>query len=138
MPLTRVEDGPRQLNMPKVPWTLRHPLSTRLTLEIAVYCAHTRVHETSELGLVGGLVHDLGMFNFGDRIRFLPLVVRNTLKPQKNGRDTYYLLWREDTKLDLLDLTDRRRRVCKSVAKHVGKRGKGETERSWRGTRIQA
>ena len=71
-----MENGPRQLDMPEMSWTLRHPLSTRLTLEIAVYCAHTRVHETSELRLVGGLVHDLGMFNFGDRIRFLVLVVR--------------------------------------------------------------
>ena len=71
MPLTRVEDGPRQLNMPKVPWTLRHPLSTRLTLEIAVYCAHPRIHETTQLGLVGRFVHDLRMVNFGDRVRFL-------------------------------------------------------------------
>lgn len=62
--------------MPKVPWTLRHPLSTRLTLEIAVYRTHVRIHEATNLGFMGGFIHDLWMFNFGDRVRFLPLVVK--------------------------------------------------------------
>ena len=117
-PLTRMEDGPRQLDMRKMPWTLRHPLTTRLALEIAVYCTHPRVHEASQLGFVGGFIHDLGMFNFGDRVRFLPLVVRNALKARKNSKNTHYLLWREDTELDFTHFADWCRRVRELVAKH--------------------
>ena len=121
-----MEDRPRELDVREVSWTLRHPLTTRLTLEISVYCTHSRVHEASQLGFVGGLVHDLGMFNFGDRIRFLPLVVRNALKTRKNGRNTHYLLWREDAELDFTHFADWCRRVRELVAKHGGRQ---ETEK---------
>ena len=107
-----------------MPWTFRHPFSTRLALKITIYCAHPRIHETSQLGFVGGLIHDLGMFNFGDRIRFLPLVVRNALKMFKKHRNTYYLLWREDTKLDLPHFADWCRRVRELVTKHGERQGK--------------
>ena len=117
-PLTRVEDGPRQLDMPEMPWTLRHPFSTRLTLEIAVYCTHSGVHEASNLRFVGRFVHDLWMFNFGDRVRFLPLAVRNAPEVVENNKRTYYLLWREDTKLDLADFADGCRGIRELVAKH--------------------
>ena len=133
LPLTRVEDGLCQLDMPKMPWTLRHPLTTRLTLEIAVYCAHPRIHETTQLGLVGRFVHDLRMFNFGDRVRFLLLVVRNASKGRKSGSKTYYLLWGEDTKLDLSHFADGCRRVCELVTKHGERQERGaEGVKSWR------
>ena len=34
---TRVEHGPRQLNMTEVTWTLGHTLSASLALEIPIY-----------------------------------------------------------------------------------------------------
>ena len=79
-----MENGPRQLDVPEMSWTLRHPLSTRLTLEIAVYRTHVRIHEATNLGFMGGFIHDLWMFNFGDRVRFLPLVVRNASNAHKS------------------------------------------------------
>ena len=127
MPLTRVEDGPRQLNMPKVPWTLRHPLSTRLTLEIAVYGTHSRVHKTSNLRFVGRFVHDLWMFNFGDRVRFLPLAVRNAQEGAESKEKTHYFLWREDTKLDLADFADGCRGIRELVAEHDARQERGES-----------
>ena len=66
LPLTRMENRARQLDMPKMPWTLRHPFSTRLTLEIPVYRSHTRIHEAADLRFVGGLVHNLRVFDFCD------------------------------------------------------------------------
>ena len=127
-PLTRMEHGPCQLDMPKMSWTLRHPFSTCLTLEVAVYCAHARVHETTQLWFVGCLVHNLWMFNFGDGIRFLLLWVRNALNARKRDLKTHYLLWREDSELDLADLADGGRRVRELVAEHGARqeRGRGE------------
>ena len=113
-----MEDGPRQLDMPEMPWTLRHPLSTRLTLEIAVYGTHSRVHKTSNLRFVGRFVHDLWMFNFGDRVRFLPLAVRNAQEGAESKEKTHYFLWREDTKLDLADFADGCRGIRELVAEH--------------------
>lgn len=81
-----MENGLCQLDMPKMSWTLRHPFSTRLTLEIAVYCTHPRIHKTTQLGLVGRFVHDLWMFNFGDRVRFLSLSVRNAWCVRRKSR----------------------------------------------------
>ena len=123
-PLTRMEHGPCQLDMPEMPWTLRHPFSARLTLEIAIYCTHARIHETTQLGFVGGFVHDLWVFNFGDRVRFLSLAIRNALNAGKNQRKTHYLLWREDTKLDLPHFADWCRRVRELVTKHGERQGK--------------
>ena len=62
-----------QFNMSKMTWAFRHALTTSLALEIAINGAHTRIHETTNLRLVSGLVHHLGMFNFGDGVRFLML-----------------------------------------------------------------
>ena len=127
-----MENGPCQLNVPKMARTLRHPLTTRLTLEISVYCTHSRVHEASQLGFVGGLVHDLGMFNFGDRIRFLPLVVRNALKRAEKDISTYYFLRREDSELNLSHFADGCRRVCELVTKHGERQERGRDDvESW-------
>ncbi|KAF8223136.1 hypothetical protein L208DRAFT_559920 [Tricholoma matsutake] len=68
---TRMEDRSCQLNMTKMARTLRHPFTTSLTLEIPVNGAHPRIHESAQLGLVGGFVHDFWMFNFGDGVSFL-------------------------------------------------------------------
>lgn len=60
-----------QLNMTKVPWTFRHPLSTRLTLEVTVDGAHSRIHQSAHLWLMGSLVHNLWMFYLGHGNSFL-------------------------------------------------------------------
>ena len=66
-----MKDGPRQLNMPKMPRALRHSLTTCLALEIPVNGTHPRIHKTAILGLVGSFVHDFGMLNLCDGNCFL-------------------------------------------------------------------
>lgn len=39
-----MEDRSSQLDVAEMPWALRHRLPTRLTFEIPVNRAHTRVH----------------------------------------------------------------------------------------------
>src|SRR5258705_5978904 len=68
---TRMKNRPRQLNMTKMTWTLRHPFTTSLTFEVPINSAHARVHQSSHLGPVRRFVHDFRMFDFGDRIGFL-------------------------------------------------------------------
>lgn len=68
---TWVKDGSRQFYMTKMPWTLGHPFATRLTLEIAVNRAHTGVHQSAHLRLVGSFVHDLRMLDLCDGVGFL-------------------------------------------------------------------
>lgn len=57
--------------MPKMPWALRHPFPTRLTLEITVNRAHAGVHQSTHLWLVSSFVHDLRVLDLCDRVRFL-------------------------------------------------------------------
>lgn len=68
---TGMKNRPRQLYVTKMTRALRHPLTTRLALEIPVYCSHSRVHQTTHLRLVSGLVHNLRMLDFGDGDGFL-------------------------------------------------------------------
>jgi hypothetical protein len=99
-----MKDRPRQLYVTEMTRTLRHPLATRLALEIPVYCSHSRVHQTAHLRFVGGLVHDLRILDFGDRVGFLATRKKN-LSAGTIGNSvgvTYDFLWREDTKLHLL------------------------------------
>jgi hypothetical protein len=115
-----VKHGPRQLNVAKVAGTLRHALTARLALEVAVDGAHSRIHQSAHLRLPGRLVHDLGMLDLGDRIGFLK---RRQLENIRILRScTNYLFRREDAKLDLLDFAQRRRRVRELVTKHDGRR----------------
>ena len=51
---------------------------------------------------------------------------QNRIKSAKNIRKTYYLLRREDTKLDFANLADRSRRVRELVTEHVAR------ERGWK------
>ena len=83
-----------KLDMPEVTGTLSHPLPTRLTLEIPVDCAQPRIHQSAHLGLVCRLVHNLGMLDLSDRVRFLwyrgqPEMCKRTLEniqfPQERG-----------------------------------------------------
>ena len=68
---TWMENRPSQLNMTEMPWALGHRLSTRLTLEVPVNRTHTGVHQTTEFWFVAGLIHDFGMFDLDDGVRFL-------------------------------------------------------------------
>ena len=45
--LTWVKNWPRKLDVPKVPWAFRHPLTTCLTLEVPVRRTHARVIQTT-------------------------------------------------------------------------------------------
>ena len=58
------------------------------------------------------------MFDFGDGIRFLSLVVRNALKRAERDISTYYFLRREDSELNLSHFADGCRRVRELVAEH--------------------
>lgn len=62
---------PSQFDVPKMTWAFRHAFTTSLALEVAIDGTHTRIHEATYLGLVGGFIHNLGMFDFGDGVRFL-------------------------------------------------------------------
>ena len=42
------DNGPCQLDVPKMTGALQHPLAKRLTLEIPVDSAHSGVHESNE------------------------------------------------------------------------------------------
>ncbi|KAJ7051181.1 hypothetical protein C8F01DRAFT_1176133, partial [Mycena amicta] len=99
---TWVENGARKLNVAEVTWTFRHPLATRLTLEVTVDGSHAGVHKAAHLGFTGGLVHDFGVFYLRHRVRF-------------------DFLRREDTELDLFDLADGGSRKGELVAEHDGK-----------------
>ena len=68
---TRMKDRPRKLNVTKMTWALRHPLSTSLTFEVPINCTHARVHQSSNLRPVRCLLHDFRMFDFGDGVGFL-------------------------------------------------------------------
>jgi len=94
-----MKDRARQLNVPKMPWALRHALATRLTLEIPVNCSHPRIHQTAHLRLVRGLVQNLRKLDLCNGVRF-------------------DFFWRENPKLYLLHFTERCRGMRKSVAQH--------------------
>ena len=66
-----MENRPSQLNMTEMPWALGHGLSTGLAFEVPVNRAHTRVHQTTKLGFVASLIHDLWMLHLDDGVRFL-------------------------------------------------------------------
>lgn len=66
-----MKDGSRQLNVTKMARTLRHPFTTRLTLEVPVDGAHTWIHKPPSLRLVRGLIHNFWVFDFGDGVSFL-------------------------------------------------------------------
>lgn len=66
-----MEHGPRKLNVSKVTWTLRHALSACLAFEVAVYCAHSRIHQAADLRLVRCFIHNLSKFDFCNRVCFL-------------------------------------------------------------------
>ena len=66
-----MEDWPRQLDMTEVSRTLRHTLSTRLALEIPIDSTQPRIHQTTSLRLMSGLIHYFRMLNLRDGVRFL-------------------------------------------------------------------
>ena len=66
-----MEDRPRELDVREVSWTLRHPLTTRLTLEIPINRPHPWIHQTTHLRLASCFVHDLGVLNLGHGDGFL-------------------------------------------------------------------
>ena len=61
----------RQFDMAKMARTLGHAFATSLALEVPVNGAHPRVHKSAQLGFVGCLIHDLGMFDFRHGVCFL-------------------------------------------------------------------
>jgi hypothetical protein len=71
MPRTWMEYRSSQLNVTKMSRALGHRLSTSLTFEVTVNCAHTRVHQTAKLGFMASFIHDLGMLDFDDGISLL-------------------------------------------------------------------
>ena len=66
-----MEYRPRQLNVAKMPRTLRHTLSASLTLEVPIDRTQTRIHQPSDLGLVCGFIHHFREFDLRDRVGFL-------------------------------------------------------------------
>jgi hypothetical protein len=111
MPRTWMKNGSRKVDVTEVPRTFSHSFTTRLALEVPVNGTHSRVHETTHLRFVSGLVHDLGVFDFGYRVRFLrgceQLPV--SLRARNSNSNTYNFLWRENTKLYFLHFADWRR-----------------------------
>ena len=68
---TDMEHGSSEFDVAKMARALGHALATRLALEVAVYGAHPRVHEAALLRSSARLVHNLGVFDLGDRVGFL-------------------------------------------------------------------
>lgn len=114
--LTGVEYRTGELDVPEVSRTLRHALTAGLTFEVPVDGAHPWIHQTTHLGITRRLVHDLRVFDLGDRIRFLnPAISIHTVFKQVYA---HYFLRREDTELDLSDTPNRRCRMGELMAKH--------------------
>jgi len=116
-----MENWPRQFNMTKVTWTLGHSLTASLTLEIPVDSAHARIHQSTHLGLVRGLIHDFWMFDFGNRVRFLGRQNdRIFFKREKLNKKSYThnFLGRKDTKLHFFNFADWGRRIGELMAEH--------------------
>jgi len=67
---TDVEDRARKLNMPKMTWTLRHSLSTSLTLEVPIYSTHSRIHQSTFLRPLTCLIHHFREFYLCHGVRF--------------------------------------------------------------------
>lgn len=99
----RVENWSRQLDVTKVTRALSHTLTTRLTFKIPINSTQPRIHESSILGFMSGLVHDFRMFDLRNGVRF-------------------DLFGREDTKLYLFHLTERSSRIGELVSQHGDKR----------------
>ena len=53
---TNVKDRPSKFDMTKMAGTFRHPLTARLTLEVAIYGTHPRVHKPTNLRLMRALL----------------------------------------------------------------------------------
>ena len=69
--LTRVENRSGQLDMAKMARTLRHTLSTSLTLKVPINRSQPRIHQPAHLWLVGCFIHYFRMLDFRDRVGFL-------------------------------------------------------------------
>lgn len=99
--------------------TFAHRLSARLTLEVPVDGTHPGIHQTTHFLLLAGFIHDFWKLNFGYGIRFLDdggqaLGISRLLGAEREGRKgAYDFLWRQNSKLDLFDLAQRRARVRK-------------------------
>lgn len=66
-----MENRSSQLNVTEMTWTLRHTFATRLALKISIYRSHPRIHQTTRLRLVRGLVQHLRKLDFCHGVRFL-------------------------------------------------------------------
>lgn len=53
---TNVKDRSSKFDMTKMAWTFRHPLTARLTLEVAIYGTHPRVHKPTNLRFMRALL----------------------------------------------------------------------------------
>lgn len=86
-----MKNGPCKLDVTKMTRALRHPLTASLTLEISVDGTHARIHEATHLRLMGSLIHDLRMFDFCNRVRFLMKSVSAKQNP-RHVADTHDFL----------------------------------------------
>jgi hypothetical protein len=66
-----MEDWACQFYVTKMPRALCHPLAASLAFVVAVNGSQPRVRKPPHLWLMSTFVHDFGMLNFGNRIRFL-------------------------------------------------------------------
>ena len=74
---TRMKDRSCQLNVTKMTGALRHSFTTGLTLKVPINGTHARVHQPPNLRSMSRLIHNLGMFDLGNRVGFL--FVRHSL-----------------------------------------------------------
>lgn len=68
---TWMKDWPGQFYVAKVARALGHTLSTGLAFEVSIDGTHARIHQATEFGFMGCLIHDLWMLNLGYGIGFL-------------------------------------------------------------------
>ena len=118
---TRVKYGPRKLDVAKVPGTLSHSFTACLAFEVPVDGAHPRIHQTSNLWFMGGLIHNFRMFNFGNRVSFLwiRIIVEHHHLRVKIFDRTHNLFRRKDPKLNLLHFAHGRCGIRELMSQHL-------------------
>jgi hypothetical protein len=93
-----MEHRTSQFDVSEVSRTFRHAFTASLTFEVAVYCSHSRIHQSSNFWTVCCLIHNLRVLHFGHRVRFLRYV---SVTEQKKSKENIQSLREKECRTEL-------------------------------------